>query len=429
LIRTTPEHPFCVEGKGWTAAGALKEGDRIATLSGQWVPVTEVFDTEQWEPVFNVRVADHHTYFVGDPTWGWAAWAHNRYDAMLEQLVVRLGHTDDLSSERLAGLEGLQQLANRLIVTQRMSAGDYYTNLTAALDDLGVRGNVARAQSDTLYRECLAGDPAVVVPQRLFSTLKAVRAWTSRDLALLQAGGQLALLGVPGEASARGLGGFTTKLQELLRTLGVLGRTGTLSAATAQAAYDAALQHGNTGRPPFKYWDPTAQGNPYLPTDRYYGYYQRIEALVSAGVPGAAQMFVSLANWRQSWGVAFHLARAEYYLAQRTTAGTSLLTGIEVQTNSSLGRGYVDLMLAGGTAIDCKDWVNFSTYSRDDQQRMRDQIVVAANKYLADAHVTHMVFEFRNTVPQSIRDALNPTINANLLIPTGKTLNVVVITT
>jgi intein/homing endonuclease len=39
LIRTTPEHPFFVEGKGWAAAGALKEGDRIATLSGEWVPV------------------------------------------------------------------------------------------------------------------------------------------------------------------------------------------------------------------------------------------------------------------------------------------------------------------------------------------------------------------------------------------------------
>jgi hypothetical protein len=65
LIRTTPEHPFGVAGKGWTAAGALTAGDRIATLSGEWVAVGEVFDTQEWEPVFNVRVADHHTYFVG----------------------------------------------------------------------------------------------------------------------------------------------------------------------------------------------------------------------------------------------------------------------------------------------------------------------------------------------------------------------------
>ncbi|MBY0456595.1 MAG: HINT domain-containing protein [Gemmataceae bacterium] len=79
VVRTTPEHPFWVEGQGWTPAGELKEGDRIATLSGEWVPVGEVFDTGAWEPVYNVRVADYHTYFVGSEGWGWAAWAHNAY--------------------------------------------------------------------------------------------------------------------------------------------------------------------------------------------------------------------------------------------------------------------------------------------------------------------------------------------------------------
>ena len=86
LIRTTPEHPFWVEHKGWTAAGALKEGDRIATLSGEWVAVAEVFDTQEWEPVYNIRVADFHTYFVGDDGWGLAAWAHNHYSRLVEVL-------------------------------------------------------------------------------------------------------------------------------------------------------------------------------------------------------------------------------------------------------------------------------------------------------------------------------------------------------
>jgi hypothetical protein len=79
LIRTTPEHPFFVRGEGWTPAGSLKEGDRIATLSGEWVAVAEVFDTGEWETVYNLRVADFHTYFVGEERWGFAAWAHNSY--------------------------------------------------------------------------------------------------------------------------------------------------------------------------------------------------------------------------------------------------------------------------------------------------------------------------------------------------------------
>ncbi len=85
LIRTTPEHPFWVEGKGWTAAGALAEGNRIATLVGDSIAVSEVFDTEEWEPVYNLRVADFHTYFVGDEEWGWAAWAHNLYLTAVEE--------------------------------------------------------------------------------------------------------------------------------------------------------------------------------------------------------------------------------------------------------------------------------------------------------------------------------------------------------
>jgi hypothetical protein len=27
--------------------------------------------------VYNCRVAEYHTYFVGDATWGWSVWAHN----------------------------------------------------------------------------------------------------------------------------------------------------------------------------------------------------------------------------------------------------------------------------------------------------------------------------------------------------------------
>ena len=79
LIRTTPEHPFWVEGIGWTPAGSLKAGDRIATLSGEFVALSEVYDTGEWEVTYNLRVAEYHTYFVGDEGWGFAAWAHNMY--------------------------------------------------------------------------------------------------------------------------------------------------------------------------------------------------------------------------------------------------------------------------------------------------------------------------------------------------------------
>ena len=50
----------------------------IRTEDG-WVSVEEVWDTGDWEVVYNVRVSDHHTYFVGEESWGWSIWAHNTY--------------------------------------------------------------------------------------------------------------------------------------------------------------------------------------------------------------------------------------------------------------------------------------------------------------------------------------------------------------
>jgi intein/homing endonuclease len=125
LIRTTPEHPFYVDGKGWTAAGALKAGDRIATLSGEWVPIGEVFDTEEWELVYNLRVADFHTYFVGEDGWGFSAWAHNAYDF-------------------LSGLKVAELVANNLATTSHpLSAADRDTIIHQIEDEgkYGARGD------------------------------------------------------------------------------------------------------------------------------------------------------------------------------------------------------------------------------------------------------------------------------------------------
>ena len=77
VIRTTPEHPFYVKGKGWTEALALQPDDMIATASGEWVEVTEVFDTGVYEKVYNLQVADYHTYFVREEGWNFEIWAHN----------------------------------------------------------------------------------------------------------------------------------------------------------------------------------------------------------------------------------------------------------------------------------------------------------------------------------------------------------------
>ncbi|HEV3081479.1 MAG TPA: polymorphic toxin-type HINT domain-containing protein [Gemmataceae bacterium] len=77
LIRSTAEHPFYVPGKAWTAAKNLEEGDLLRSHDGQWLPVESVRDSGESAPVYNLRIADYHTYFVGGRQWAFSVWAHN----------------------------------------------------------------------------------------------------------------------------------------------------------------------------------------------------------------------------------------------------------------------------------------------------------------------------------------------------------------
>ena len=67
-IETTSEHPFYVEGKGWTAAGKLEVGDTFRLLNGETISVDkiEVVELGGKINVYNFEVEDLHTYFVGE---------------------------------------------------------------------------------------------------------------------------------------------------------------------------------------------------------------------------------------------------------------------------------------------------------------------------------------------------------------------------
>jgi hypothetical protein len=75
-IRATAEHPFYVWGRGWVPLNQIKPGEWIRTDDG-WVQVGGAENTGKWETVYNVRVADYHTYFVGGDNRSISVWAHN----------------------------------------------------------------------------------------------------------------------------------------------------------------------------------------------------------------------------------------------------------------------------------------------------------------------------------------------------------------
>jgi RHS repeat-associated protein len=77
VIQTTSVHPFYVRNRGWVEAGSLRIGDELRGHDGRWLPMEELTDGELDVPVYNVRVAEYHTYFVGSRDGGWSVWAHN----------------------------------------------------------------------------------------------------------------------------------------------------------------------------------------------------------------------------------------------------------------------------------------------------------------------------------------------------------------
>jgi hypothetical protein len=79
VFRATKEHPFYENAKGWTPAGQLRPGDLLSTDLGKWLEVENVSASGEEGPIHNLRVADHHTYFVTGKAWRFAVWTHNEY--------------------------------------------------------------------------------------------------------------------------------------------------------------------------------------------------------------------------------------------------------------------------------------------------------------------------------------------------------------
>jgi hypothetical protein len=76
-IETTPEHPFWVVGQGWAQAGGLKPGDLLRGHDGRQMTLEKATLTDRWADVYNLSVAEDHTYFVGALEWGFSIWVHN----------------------------------------------------------------------------------------------------------------------------------------------------------------------------------------------------------------------------------------------------------------------------------------------------------------------------------------------------------------
>ena len=70
VIETTKEHPFWIEGQGWTKAEFLKAGDIVRSEDGSGIEIedVEIFELpeDEYVVVYNFEVADFHSYYVSE---------------------------------------------------------------------------------------------------------------------------------------------------------------------------------------------------------------------------------------------------------------------------------------------------------------------------------------------------------------------------
>ena len=77
VITTTAEHPFYVAGEErFVPVGELTLEDQLVDSQGRPIAIDAIRVTDRLITVYNLRVADFHTYFVGGKLWQFDAWVH-----------------------------------------------------------------------------------------------------------------------------------------------------------------------------------------------------------------------------------------------------------------------------------------------------------------------------------------------------------------
>jgi hypothetical protein len=78
-LRTTDEHPFYVQGRGWVEAQKLEVGQQLVEANGLSSTIVSCVreDLGEPEPVYNFEVEDAHNYFVSETGLDAPVLAHN----------------------------------------------------------------------------------------------------------------------------------------------------------------------------------------------------------------------------------------------------------------------------------------------------------------------------------------------------------------
>ncbi len=116
-LRCTTEHPFWVEGLGWTRAADLRPGDPLRGARGEaLVVVSRTIRAEQADH-FNFEVEGWHTYFVSERPGAPSVWVHND---CIDRLAKELLEGKDV---RVKSIQEADEVLRRALPSARKVTG------------------------------------------------------------------------------------------------------------------------------------------------------------------------------------------------------------------------------------------------------------------------------------------------------------------
>ena len=172
-IETTEEHPFYVEGRGWTEASSLKEGDEVRTADGSVAAVEATESIKLSEPVkvYNFEVEDFHTYYVSEQK----VLVHNTCAMTAKNVSVHVGKSGDTkyivgaykdvkAVEKMLNIEGMDahHVGQKAVMEKMVSNYDSQTAPAISVPRMGHtvgKGVVARKSKGFMNpRQLIARD-------------------------------------------------------------------------------------------------------------------------------------------------------------------------------------------------------------------------------------------------------------------------------
>lgn len=172
-ISVTPEHPFWLQGRGWTAAKHLESGNAIATAEGD-ILIRRITKHTGTVTVYNFSVANDPNYFVAAN----GLWVHNS-DNVVCDLAARDKKKPSAAKARKqlnTHRPGRRRLAEELnLYYQALGKAPPYMPGTEVIDKI-----LRRGQKIYIIEYAGQKNPGVFSSKKIYTSLEEAR----RDLAL-----------------------------------------------------------------------------------------------------------------------------------------------------------------------------------------------------------------------------------------------------